>query len=137
MIYDNIKNIEKYKDNKELYTVLSELSKIEIGKPDEKHLINTRVLSDAKFEAHRKNIDVHYVLDQYEIILITNKTEKLNIITEYNSENDMEFFELGDDYATIKLNAGDFLVVYPGEAHAPIITEDARTISKVCKKIKV
>ncbi len=137
MIYDNIKNIEKYKDNKELYTVLSELSKMEIGKPDKNYLTNTRILSDAKFETHRKNIDVHYILDQYEIILISNEIEKLNIFTKYNPENDMEFFELSDDYSTVKLNAGDFLVVYPGEAHAPIITKDARTISKVCKKIRI
>ncbi len=74
------------------------------------------------YEAHRKYIDIHYVLEGSEIIMVAD-TGSLQVTREYDEEGDAVLGSAqGKGYP---LKKGQFMVVFPEEAHLPGITADA------------
>lgn len=71
---------------------------------------------DRKFEAHKKFLDIHFVLKGEETFVYAN-TENLTSETEYNETED--YLLLNGAGAKIALRAGDFCIVYPQDAHIP------------------
>ncbi len=73
----------------------------------------------AHFEAHRKYIDIQYVANGQEYILITpldGKTE----VTPYDEKKDIELFDK-DRYPRHLANKDNFLVLFPEDGHKPCI----------------
>lgn len=68
-----------------------------------------------KFENHQKNIDIHLILEGSEKIGI-NSVDNLESNMTYNSESDYQLFN-GEVKEEIVLEKGDFLILFPGEAH--------------------
>lgn len=68
-----------------------------------------------KFETHKKNIDVHFIIQGSETIGIT-PVKNLNKTAEYNDEDDYQLFE-GKVEEAIDLEEGDFLILFADEAH--------------------
>lgn len=142
MICDNISNIARYKNDKDLYTVLSALKSFLNGEPYESNLISkivkkefaTKLLEEAELENHHKYIDVHYVVRGSEKILVNSNADLVRL-TEFSEEKDCEMFAVSGDETSIVLREGDFLFVYPGESHAPLLTVEDENIEKVIIKM--
>ena len=96
----------------------------------------TKENNDCRLEAHRKYIDIQYIVSGCELIgyaPLNNQT----VIEKYNDENDVEFFE--GETALMRLNAGMFTIFFPDDLHKPCIqtTENPETVQKIVVKIAV
>lgn len=93
--------------------------------------------SDAKYETHRKYIDIQYMIRGKELVGVIDKTGCTTCIP-YDSEKDLEFMDINveEDYQI--LNEGDFLVFYPQDAHKPSISPKTKLkVKKVIVKVAV
>lgn len=92
-----------------------------------------------RFEAHRRYIDIQYVLEGEEIIEHA-PIERLPEVTEaYCAERDVMFFR--DPAATSRtlLRAGDFAVYFPADGHKPCCQagDTPSAVRKIVMKIAV
>lgn len=90
---------------------------------------------EQKLEVHRKYIDVHIPLSGEEIIGISHLSE-LTVESDepFNEEDDYAVYsELARNY--VKVRPGQFCLVFPEDAHAPIIGEGK--IKKAIAKVAV
>ena len=143
MLQDNICNIENYKCDARLYGALIALKQFVCGESYDKKSIasfkriedSTKLQAEAELENHHKYIDIHYVIQGVEKIVVSSRKD-LERITEFSEENDCELFAIPDDAKCVELQSGDFLVVYPGESHAPMISANGEiaTVRKVVVK---
>ena len=86
------------------------------------------------FEAHRRDIDIHYVVRGEERFGFAH-VDTLVPLGDYNEEKDYQFFTGRADYVTLR--TGDFCVTFPEDAHIPCLpagTEE--TVKKVILKIR-
>ncbi len=90
---------------------------------------------DRFWEAHRKYIDIHLMLEGSERIDV-NFIDELEQ-KEYKAEDD--FLALaGDNSGSVKLKDGDFLICFPEDAHMTAIkTEEKEEIKKAIFKVIV
>lgn len=98
--------------------------------------VNPTLISadDQILEAHRDYLDIHIPLDRAEIIGVVPTAECEKIKTPYSQDNDCELFtDKPTNY--IKIHPGEFLIVYPEDAHAPLIGEGK--LRKAVVKIKL
>lgn len=97
---------------------------------------NTKSSSACKLEAHKKYIDVQYVIDGVELINITTLKNQIPS-SPYNEEKDVVFYSEPDSLP-IKLEAGMFAIFFPNDIHAPGIKYNAsRKVKKVVVKVIV
>jgi YhcH/YjgK/YiaL family protein len=88
---------------------------------------------DRKLETHNDYIDIQFVIEGYEVIGM--KTDDFGkVIKEYDKEKDITFFDGKPDYS-IKLNKGEFVLIFPNEAHAPASGEDI--VKKAVVKVRL
>ena len=86
------------------------------------------------FEAHRENIDIHYVIQGEERFGFAH-VDTLVPQNEYNEDGDYQFFTGRADYVT--LHPGDFCITFPEDAHIPCLTSGKEeTVKKVILKIR-
>ena len=71
-----------------------------------------------KFETHRVHADIQVILKGKEIMQ-TARTQDLKPATDYDNSNDYQFFTVDKDISDLVVNAGDFVVFFPGEGHRP------------------
>jgi YhcH/YjgK/YiaL family protein len=99
---------------------------------------STKSITDAKFEAHKKYIDIQILLKGEERIYYT-ANQGLTTKQAYDENRDIEFFDNPvetHDYLT--LDGSNFALIYPHEAHAPQVTSKAQsTVTKVVVKVKI
>ena len=142
-----MKNIEIIKTiSVDVYNYIKKKKFLSI--PDGKYQINndiyvniesyvTQPRCKRKFEAHRKYIDIQYVIEGEEVISIIS-TELLGMSNGYDDCKDIEFFcknNIGDNYY---LSSNDFLIIYPGQAHMPCISiNEDKKVRKAVFKIPV
>ncbi len=97
----------------------------------------TRAPEEGVVESHREYIDVQMTLDGAERI-DWFPTVSLDTKTEYNAENDVEFYHRYDPApAQVNNVPGVFCVLYPDDAHGPQLWVDghAEDIKKVVVKV--
>ena len=88
-----------------------------------------------EFEAHRKFLDIHYVIEGVECMGYAD-VATLTPTTEYDDEKDFQMLE--GHVNKIILNKGDFCVVYPEDAHIPqMIGDDGKKVKKAVVKMRV
>ena len=84
-------------------------------------------------EVHQKYIDIHILIEGYETLGYKDISRIESYSKEYQAETDIAFSdEPGDNYFTMQ--PGDICVVFPEDAHAPIISSGK--IHKLVAKIK-
>ena len=89
----------------------------------------------AEFEAHRKYIDVHYLIRGQEMIGSAT-IASLRQIKPYTPEDDAEIYERPGKYRRLILKPGEFAVFFPGQAHMPgCYTKRSEEIKKVVVKV--
>lgn len=93
---------------------------------------NLREKQSAPLEAHKKYADLQLILEGSETFGLADTNVCKEIKAPYNAEKDIEFFEdAPEQYKT--LSAGEFMVFFPEDAHAPLIGKGS--VKKVVFKI--
>jgi YhcH/YjgK/YiaL family protein len=96
---------------------------------------NTKPEAEGKWEAHRKYIDIQYVISGCERLGWAN-LNRLKITEPYSDENDVLFLEGQGDF--LRAEAGTFLLFAPQDAHMPGIAVDRPAqVKKIVVKIRV
>ncbi len=95
----------------------------------------TKPEADCKIEAHRKYIDLQFLISGEETMGYTPLTGQ-NPSIAYNEEKDCVFFEV--PVSTMNFVPGMFAIFYPTDLHQPCIrTGETSAVKKVVVKIQV
>ena len=95
----------------------------------------TKLSADAKWEAHRKYVDVQYIAAGCERIGCGN-LDDFQIIKNYSEADD--YMLLSGEGSEIILNAGAFAVFFPHDAHRPTMAVgQPAAVRKVVVKVRV
>lgn len=92
------------------------------------------------FEAHERYMDIQYVMKGMEYIHWLPDITKGKHVP-YSSEKDIEFYDIGKEghaSTRILMEAGTFVVFWPGEWHMPCVSVDrdeSSTIKKMVVKV--
>lgn len=88
--------------------------------------------NDADYEAHRLYADIQYIISGEENIGVTDYSS-CSTTKVYNEESDIEFLKGDGEY--INLKEGEYLILYPEDAHKPSISVDKLNPAKVRKAV--
>ena len=92
---------------------------------------------DAKYEAHRKYIDIQYMIKGVEKVGVTN-LKNCTTCVPYDLEKDLEFFDINVEEEFFELAEESFLIFYPHDAHKPSIKHIQKDlVKKVVVKIAI
>ena len=148
MIIDKLENAHLYKNLGEQisksfdYIKTTDLKNLAAGKYpiDGENIFaliseyKTKPESEGKLEAHRKYIDVQYVIDGEELMGYAPLNGQ-EILDPYKEENDIVFFK-GDKSFT-KVSAGMFAVFFPEDVHMPgIASGKSSSVKKLVIKVR-
>jgi YhcH/YjgK/YiaL family protein len=89
---------------------------------------DTRAFHEAEPEAHRKYIDIQYIISGRETILWTPLSETAAPTKEYDSERDIVFFARNARARPFELVAGHFCVLFPDDGHQPGCHADGASV---------
>ncbi len=92
---------------------------------------------DARFEAHRKYIDIQYVVSGTEIIGFAPVSQKTEVLEPYDSTKDIEFLVVGNGENLIA-TPDRFFIFFPEDAHRPGVKyQENSPVRKVVVKVKI
>ena len=148
MIFDTLKNVDNYKGLGRVYDALkflseTDFSKIELGRYELDgdnifYMVQSYDTDPDKTisEAHKKYIDIQYMVEGEEIIGVADISEDKEL-TEAKEENDVWFYDCKTE--PLVLSAGKYMVLYPNDLHCPGVATNgtAMTCRKVVVKVKV
>ena len=98
---------------------------------------NTKNEETTKFEAHRKYIDIQYVIKGKEIMNLTPRAMVKDVVTPYDSAKDIEFMNVEKvvKHTATPLN---FFIFFPSDAHRPGLKDGVSApVRKIVIKVKV
>ncbi|MDR1147512.1 MAG: YhcH/YjgK/YiaL family protein [Spirochaetaceae bacterium] len=97
----------------------------------------TKLPEEAKFESHNKMIDIQYVASGQEFFGLARR-EQLETIVPYSDEKDITFYRDPPVYGSVLLQAGDFIVVSPEDAHKPsCVVGTPAPVKKLLIKVRI
>lgn len=97
----------------------------------------TKEPGDALYEAHRKYIDIQYLISGSEYIGILRDTTLLKEMQPYNEEKDIAFYT-SNGGTLRKATPGNFFIFFPQDVHRPCVKEKEQvTVKKLVVKMKV
>jgi YhcH/YjgK/YiaL family protein len=97
----------------------------------------TKDEKDARYEAHRKYIDIQYVVSGTEIIGLAPMSQKTEVLEPYDSTKDIEFLTSGDGENLIA-TPERFFIFFPEDAHRPGVKyQENSPVRKVVVKVKI
>ena len=148
MIFDTLKNVDNYKGLGRVYDALkflseTDFSKIELGRYELDgdnifYMVQSYDTDPDKTisEAHKKYIDIQYMVEGEEIIGVADISEDKEL-TEAKEENDVWFYDCKTE--PLVLSTGKYMVLYPYDLHCPGVATNgtAMTCRKVVVKVKV
>jgi YhcH/YjgK/YiaL family protein len=98
---------------------------------------NTKNPEDARFEAHRKYIDIQYVVSGSELIGIAPLASQDSVLQQYDATKDIEFLSVKKGW-TVEATPAKFFIFFPDEAHEPGLKIDTNApVRKVVVKVKI
>ena len=99
--------------------------------------LKTKPIKDKKWEAHRKYIDIQYVIKGKEKMGFAILDDFNKTVEEYDIDKDITFLDTDKNYYNyINIQEGDFIIFYPNDVHAPMLAYDEpEEIKKVIVKI--
>jgi YhcH/YjgK/YiaL family protein len=97
----------------------------------------TQIFAAGKLEAHRKYLDIQYIVSGEEILGYA-PNHNLDVITPYDETKDISFYAKPPALSTIRLTRKMFCILYPNAAHMPgkYLLEPCDVL-KVVIKIKI
>jgi len=97
----------------------------------------TKPIEEGKWEAHRKYIDIQYIVKGAELVGWAT-LDGLEVSQEYNSEKDVLFLKKSENWSALKLRAKHYAIFFPEDAHMPGVCEGSPDdVKKVVVKIKI
>ena len=149
MIYDHLTNLNTYKglspDILEGLRFLQQVSPdIAIGtyqiNSRVKAIVSeyeTKVKNEVGYEAHRKNIDIQYLLKGEERVACL-PLKKLKETKPYSEEKDAAFFTASIQPIEMTLGDGYFAIFFPQDGHMPQLSVDEpKLVKKVVVKVGI
>lgn len=150
MIVDKLTNIEKYKSlSPNFKTAIEKLQNLKVEElipwrnevdGDNVYLINvTREglhENEAIYEYHEVYADLHFVTEEYESFYYEDYRNLVNVITPFSKKDDIALFKLDSKRIRLNLKRGEFVIFFPGEAHAHAILGEKREMKKIVLKVK-
>lgn len=152
MIIDTIQNCEKYallhKSFQRAFDAIKNaldkdmpVEKCEIDGTDlfiSVQEYNTKLAENARFEAHRKYIDIQYIVSGEEVVEVTDLSKTV-IETEYNETKDVEFYTPTGNVWRGILTAGEYGIFFPNDVHRPALAVEGvpAPVKKILVKIKL
>ena len=151
MIIDNIKNASKYYSvHPQFRAVFEGLKKLDENSDCIRYDLDgdnafyslssytNKPVSECKFEAHRIYADIQYVISGHEHIDVTDAA-KLTVTEDFKDGGDIAFYKDCGDFSTADLQPGDFVILFPEEAHRPLVAPNGVGIKtvKAVAKIKI
>jgi YhcH/YjgK/YiaL family protein len=145
MVFDSLDNLEKYaslhKSFGKVFKYIRSLdfSSLEVGRiesEDGSFYINVdeaelRTIDKAHPEAHDRYIDIQIPLSGSEYVACMDRSRCENLI-EANPQNDISFYgDLPDTYVALKERY--FIILFPQDAHAPLVGTKGRVKKMVVK----
>lgn len=149
MIFDHISNIAIYRDLSP--NIALGLDFLKQMKPDTSvgtYQINHRVKvivseyetkleNEYGYEAHRKNIDIQYLLSGEERIACL-PIEKVKETKPYSEEKDAAFYEANAKPLEVTIGDGFFAIFFPQDGHMPQLCIDKpMKVKKVVIKVEI
>ena len=93
--------------------------------------------AEASFETHEKYFDVQYVVEGQEYCGVCSR-EGLVVKTPYSESGDITFYEDPELSGEVLLNAGDYIVLAPEDAHKPrLVAGKKMPVKKIVIKVPV
>ncbi len=93
---------------------------------------------EAAFEAHRAFIDIQLIVEGRETIYWAPLARLPGIRTPYDYAKDIVYFDEPETSVALRLEAGDFVVLFPTDGHKPkCIATDPSPVRKVVVKVAV
>ena len=149
MILDKIENIQQYNGLSDLlneglkFIAETDFSKIEPGKI----VLNDNLLfatvseyatkpaADCKLEAHKKYIDIQFIVSGEEKIGFTTLAGQTPSVP-YNPEKDIVFYS--EEVTFLTLTSGTFAIFFPSDLHQPCVAATSPSnVKKVVVKVAV
>lgn len=98
----------------------------------------TKKEGEARFEVHRKYIDIQYVIDGEENIGVAPLSQKKDVVTPYDEAKDIEFMTVNDS-TYHRATPQNFFIFFPSEIHKPGMRtgNDSTIVRKIVVKVKV
>ncbi len=152
MIYDSAKNIAQYSAlNADLESVVraaldyagKHFSAGRVAVDGERVYLNlasyqTHDASSAAAEAHKAYVDVMVMLDGVETVYVQHAEQLKEITQPYNSDTDALLGKLSEQATAVILRPGDFLILFPQDAHMPgCHAHEPSSVKKVIGKIRI
>lgn len=152
MIYDSAKNIAQYSAlNADLESVVraaldyagKHFSAGHVAVDGERVYLNlasyqTHDASSAAAEAHKAYVDVMVMLDGVETVYVQHAEQLKEITQPYNSDTDALLGKLSEQATAVILRPGDFLILFPQDAHMPgCHAHEPSSVKKVIGKIRI
>jgi YhcH/YjgK/YiaL family protein len=149
MILDKVENVQQYNGLSDLlkeglkFIAENDFSQIEPGKfflKDDLLFATvseyaTKPASECKLEAHRKYIDIQYIVSGEEKIGFTTFEGQTPSVP-YNPEKDIVFFK--EEVTFLTLTSGTFAIFFPSDLHQPCVAvESPSNVKKVVVKVAV
>ena len=135
---ENIKLSLEFLENNELKNF--ENGKYEISGEDV--FINiqdyeTKPENQGKWEAHRKYIDIQFMIEGSEKIGV-GEIQDFSTKEIYNEEQDVEFLETQEKQQFITLKENEYIILYPQDVHMPQICNDIPSyVKKAVVKVSI
>ena len=93
--------------------------------------------TDAMYETHKKYIDIQYMIKGEELIGVVDKNKCKHAIP-YSAEDDIEFMNYNENEVYQVLTTGEFVVLFPNDAHKPSINSGEKSfVKKAIVKVPV
>lgn len=131
MIYDKLENAGQYTASLEALSKAVEYARsIDPSMPDGRIEIEgdniygllssyeTMAESDVPFEAHRKYIDIQFLLEGRERLDVSHD-DALEVKEPYSEEGDAALYYAPDTFSSVVLEPGKFVVLFPQDKHRP------------------
>jgi YhcH/YjgK/YiaL family protein len=99
----------------------------------------TTPVAERLFEAHRRYLDIQYVLRGREFMYWAPLTKLTTITQPYDATKEAALFARIPDAVTVPVSAGQFTIFYPADGHIPGCAWDEQPseVSKVVVKVLV
>jgi len=98
----------------------------------------TKYPEQARYEAHEKYVDIQYIVKGVERMEFA-ETSKLKVTEKYNPEKDVKFLEEPKVIDASIVEAGDYRIFYPEDAHRPglCVNNTPAKVKKILAKILI
>ncbi len=152
MIFDRIENASQYANlHKGIDIALSAMTqfsaqnfpvgKYEIDGEKVFLMLNSYQTFDpegALSEAHKRYIDVMYMVDGEEIIYVKPAGKLKKITKEYDPQVELLLAETDEDATPVRLTTGSFVILFPQDAHASgCWVNSPKNVKKIVGKVLI